>query len=91
MEKDEVIKVIITNRAESRAVELTYCRMQKPVPFVSKKSKRYAYKIIRNGKRENIPKIFDNVLIILLFNLKIGEMIPRYLFQDVAEVLAGCR
>ena len=51
MEENEIRTVILTNHRHSKIVELTYCRKQKPVPFVSKKREGKFNKFLEIAKK----------------------------------------
>ncbi len=90
MQKNKVTTFILTDEDCSMALELKYCRKQKPAPFVSKKSKEDADKIIQNGKKNNTFIYTNYRLTKKLFDLEIKEMIPKTLYQEVAEIMAYC-
>ena len=89
MEENEIRTVILYGH--SKAVEVTYCRKQKPVPFVSKKRQGHINKFIDIAKKKNVPIFHKDTLTKIFYGLEIGEMVPDDLYQVVAEIFAHCQ
>jgi flagellar biosynthetic protein FlhB len=89
MEKVPKADVIITNPTHI-AVALQYDRVNMAAPVMVAKGADYvAEKIKEIARKHNVPIVENKPLARNLFkNLKIGQAVPRSLYNAVAEVLA---
>lgn len=81
-------QVIITNPTEL-AIALSYERNEMPAPKILAKGSGYiAEKIKEIAKLHSIPIVVNKPLAHAMFKSKIGQYIPKELFEATAQVLA---
>ena len=77
------------NRIITEAAALRYDQDSDYAPQVTAAGRgRVAEKIVETARGAGVPVYKDGALAETLNRLKVGEMIPRELFEVVAEVLA---